>query len=116
MLTINPEVIFLEERQKNRNDITSVAEKEIDLLGRHIEILKTVQEHGPIGIIRLSQVTGQPQHMVRYSLRTLEQSGAIKPSPQGAVVTESVHETLGTLQSTMDSMITTMTEIKKKLK
>ncbi|MEM0466943.1 MAG: hypothetical protein QXL17_01815 [Candidatus Thermoplasmatota archaeon] len=105
----------MEERPKTKFEITSVAEKEIDLLSRHIEILKTVQEHGPIGIIRLSQVTGQPQHMVRYSLRTLEQSGAIRPSPQGAVVTDSVHETLGTLQSTMESMITTMTEIKKKL-
>jgi predicted transcriptional regulator len=109
-------VLILAERQRNRFDITSVAEKEIDLLGRHIDILKTVQEHGPIGIIRLAQVTGQPQHMVRYSLRTLEQGGVIKPSAQGAIVTEKVHDTLGTLQSTFDEMITTMSEMKKKLK
>jgi predicted transcriptional regulator len=98
------------------NHITSVAEKEIDLLARHLDVLKTVKDHGPIGIIRLSKITGQPQHMVRYSLRTLEKGGIIKPSPQGAVVTENIHETLGTLESTLDEIITTMDELKKKLK
>ena len=104
------------EEPKGKFTITSVAEKEIGLLSRHIDVLKTVRDHGPIGIIRLSQVTGQPQHMVRYSLRTLENGGIIKPSPQGAVVTEKVHETLGTLESTLDDIMTTMDDIKKKLK
>ena len=63
------------DRQKNQPHITSVAEKEINLLGRHLEVLKTVRDHGPIGIIRLSQITGQPQHTSRYSLRTLEKGG-----------------------------------------
>ena len=45
--------------------ITSVAEKELDLLSRHIDVLKTVKEHGPIGIIRLSKMTGQPQQSNR---------------------------------------------------
>ena len=102
--------------ERNKTTITSVAEKEIDLLTRHIDILKTVRDQGPIGIIRLSQVTGQPQHMVRYSLRTLEQGGAIKPSPSGAIVTEKVHDTLGTLDTTIDDIITHMHELKKKLK
>jgi predicted transcriptional regulator len=106
----------LEEKSKSLPSITSVAEKEINLLSRHIDILKTVKENGPIGIIRLSQLTGQPQHMVRYSLRTLEQSGVIQPSPQGAIVTEKIHTTLGTLESTLDDISTTMRELKKKLK
>ena len=104
------------EKIKSGNHITNVAEKEVDLLSRHIDVLKTVKEHGPIGIIRLSQITGQPQHMIRYSLRTLEKGGIIKPSSQGAVVTDNVHETLGTLESTLDEIITTMDELKKKLK
>ena len=54
--------------------------------------------------------------MVRYSLRTLEKGGAIKPSSQGAVVTDNIHETLGTLESTLDNIITNMDELKKKLK
>ena len=106
----------MEEKNKNQILITSVAEKELGLLSRHINVLKTVKDHGPIGIIRLSQITGQPQHMIRYSLRTLEKGGIIKPSSQGAVVTGNIHETLGTLESTLDEIITTMDELKKKLK
>ena len=106
----------MEEKNKNQIHITSVAEKELGLLSRHINVLKTVKDHGPIGIIRLSQITGQPQHMIRYSLRTLEKGGIIKPSSQGAVITGNIHETLGTLESTLDEIITTMGELKKKLK
>ena len=116
MLTINGGGIELEEKIKIRTNITSVAEKEINLLGRHLDVLKTVREEGPIGIIRLSQVTGQPQHMIRYSLRTLEKDGVIRPSASGAVVTDKVHETLGTLESTLNDIITNMNDFKKKLK
>lgn len=104
------------EGTKSRSSITSVAEKELGLLCRHVDVLKTVKEQGPIGIIRLSQITGQPQHMIRYSLRTLEKGGIITPSPQGAVVTEKVHETLGTIEQTLDDLSTTMQDLKKKLK
>ena len=106
----------MEEETKNRSSITSVAEKELNLLCRHMDVLKTVKEHGPIGIIRLSQMTGQPQHMIRYSLRTLEKDGIITPSPNGAVVTDKVHETLGTIESTLDDFTTTMQDLKKRLK
>jgi predicted transcriptional regulator len=116
LLAINPGDNFMQEKQRDKTAITNVAEKELDLLSRHIDILKTVRDHGPIGIIRLSQVTGQPQHVIRYSLRTLEHDGIIKPSSQGAIITDKVHDTLGTLESTLDEMITTMTDLKKKLK
>lgn len=106
----------MSEKQRDRNSITNVAEKELGLLIRHIDVLRTVRDHGPIGIIRLSQITGQPQHVIRYSLRTLEHDGIIKPSSQGAIITDKIHETLGTLESTLDDMITTMSDLKKKLK
>ena len=106
----------MEEKAKSRSSITDVAEKELELLSRHLDVLKTVKEHGPIGIIRLSQMTGQPQHTIRYSLRTLEKDGLIVPSPNGAVVTEKVHETLGTLENTMDEFTTMVQNLKKKLK
>jgi predicted transcriptional regulator len=104
------------EKNKNRSSITSVAEKELDLLCRHVNVLKTVKEHGPIGIIRLSQMTGQPQHMIRYSLRTLEKGGIITPSPQGAVITDNIVETLGTIEQTLEELSTTMQDLKKKLR
>jgi predicted transcriptional regulator len=99
-----------------RSSITSVAEKELDILCRHVNVLKTVKDHGPIGIIRLSQMTGQPQHMIRYSLRTLEKDGLITPSRQGAVVTHRIHDSLGTIESTLEDITTTMQDLKKKLK
>jgi predicted transcriptional regulator len=54
--------------------------------------------------------------MIRYSLRTLEKNGVITPSPHGAVITDRIHETLGTLESTLDEFTTTVQDLKKKLK
>jgi len=106
----------LKEETKNSTNITNVAEKELDLLSRHIEVLNNVKESGPVGIIKLSKMTGQPQHMIRYSLRTLEKDGLIKPSPNGAVVTDKVHETLGTIESTLDSFTKKVDTLKEKIK
>jgi predicted transcriptional regulator len=116
LLTINQGGIVVAEKHRDKTSITNVAEKELDLLIRHIDVLKTVRDHGPIGIIRLSQLTGQPQHVIRYSLRTLEHDGIIRPSAQGAIITDKIHDTLGTLETTLDDMITTMADLKKKLK
>ncbi len=101
---------------RERIATSMVAEKELDLLSRHIDVLKTVMEHGPIGIIRLSQMTGQPQHVIRYSLRTLENDGVIRPSAQGAVVTDRVQRTLDELDDRLDQMISTMTVLRKRLR
>jgi predicted transcriptional regulator len=106
----------LEEKTNNRSTVTSVAEKELFLLSRHLDVLKTVKDHGPIGIIRLSKMTGQPQHMIRYSLRTLERDGIISPSPQGAIVTDKIHKTLGTIESTLNEFSTTVQDLKNKIK
>jgi predicted transcriptional regulator len=39
-------------------------------------------------------MTGYPQHMIRYSLRILEQERLIEPSSRGAVVTENLDPTM----------------------
>jgi predicted transcriptional regulator len=106
----------MEEKTRVRSGITDVAEKELGLLSRHLDVLKTVKDHGPIGIIRLSQMTGQPQHMIRYSLRTLENDGIIKPSPHGAVVTDKVHKTLNTIEDTLEDFTVMVQNLRKKLK
>jgi predicted transcriptional regulator len=108
--------VLLGEKVDSRTRITSVAEKELGLLSRHLDVLKNVQEHGPIGIIKLSKMTGQPQHMIRYSLRTLENDGLITPSRNGAVITDRIHDMLGTLESTLDNFSVTVQNLKKKLK
>ena len=101
--------------KKERCVLTSVIETELDILKRHVQVLKTLQKKQPIGIIKLSELTGYPQHMVRYSLRILEQDGLIEPSPKGAVTTDRVEETLKTLKNTLNKISKTSEELKKAL-
>ena len=101
--------------KKERCVLTSVIETELEILKRHIHVLKTLQEKQPMGIIKLSEITKYPQHMVRYSLRILEQDGLIEPSPQGAVTTDEMGKTLGLLKTTLDNIGKTASELKKEL-
>lgn len=61
-------------------------ESEIAL--RHLEVLKIVGEHQPIGIFKLAELMSLPRHKIRYSLRVLEQSGMIEPTQYGARLKE----------------------------
>ena len=72
--------------------LTTRVQNELELLKRHIIVLKKVMDTGPIGIMKLSMETGIPDHLVRYSLRILEKHGLIIPSTQGAVATKSARE------------------------
>ena len=101
--------------KKERCVLTSVIETELDILKRHIHVLKTLQEKQPMGIIKLSEVTHYPQHMVRYSLRILEQDGLIEPSSKGAVTTDEVKKTMDLLKKTLNKISTTAEELKKTL-
>ena len=60
----------------------------VELLERHISILRTVRDNQPVGLIRLSEMTGIPKHRVRYSLKIMEQQGIIVATPEGAVVSD----------------------------
>ena len=102
--------------KKERCVLTSVIETEIDILKRHIHILKTLQEKQPMGIIKLSELTKYPQHMVRYSLRILEQDGLIEPSSHGAVTTDKMQKTMELLIKTLDNIVKSADDIKKTLK
>lgn len=72
---------------ENRDPVGSVSE-DMELLERHISILKTVRENQPVGLIRLSEMTGIPKHRVRYSLKLLEQQGIIIATQDGATVSD----------------------------
>jgi predicted transcriptional regulator len=60
---------------------------ELELIERHVMMLRVTKENEPVGIIRLSEILGLPKHKVRYSLRLLENEGLISPSTEGARVT-----------------------------
>lgn len=95
--------------------LTSKLEAEIRLLERHVQMLKAVNEHQPIGIIRLSEMLNLPQHKVRYSLRILEQEGLIKPSPEGAMTTEKLEGFLDYLKGVLDHMQATVLSLRHSL-
>lgn len=85
----------------------------MELLKRHIIILKKVIESGPIGILKLSIETGLPDHLVRYSLRVLEQQGLIIPSTQGAIATKTAKEAFSEFKSELEKIREMTEDIKK---
>jgi predicted transcriptional regulator len=93
--------------------LTRRVEQELDLLKRHIIVLKKVIESGPIGIMKLSLETGIPDHRVRYSLRILEQQGLIIPSTQGAVATKSAQEAYSGFRVEIERISNITEEIKR---
>jgi predicted transcriptional regulator len=101
--------------KKERIVLTNVIETELDILKRHVLVLKTLKQSEPAGIIKLSELTKHPQHMVRYSLRILEQEGLIEPSPQGAVTTDSVGKAMPILKAKLREMGETINQIIKEL-
>lgn len=105
----------MKKSKKNRCVLTSVIETELDVLKRHVKVLKSLRENQPIGIIKLSEETDYPQHMVRYSLRILEQDGLIEPSPQGAVTTDEVDKTEDQLKESLKKINSVVDELIKTL-
>jgi predicted transcriptional regulator len=89
--------------------LTGRVQHELELLKRHIIILRKVMESGPIGIMKLSLETGIPDHLVRYSLRVLEQQGLIAPSMQGAISSKLADEAYSGFKKELEK-ISGMTE------
>lgn len=78
---------------------------ELEMLRRHLIILKCVVVNEPIGILKLSEVTKIPSHKVRYSLRVLEREGLIAASAPGAVTTERTSPFLEELDSMIEKLV-----------
>ncbi|KAF5087216.1 hypothetical protein [Methanoculleus horonobensis] len=86
---------------------------EIELVSRHLEVIRAVVEHQPIGIMKLAEILDLPYHRVRYSLRILEQEGYIRASPAGAVATPLAGDLLSTLDTEVDELIDLLRVIRK---
>ena len=87
-------------------------EKEVDMLERHLQVLRMVIENEPIGIVKMSNETGYPHHKVRYSLRVLEEENLIEPSSQGAITTEQTAEFVDELDEKLDQIVEKLDEMK----
>ena len=88
---------------------------ELELLERHILMLKITKENQPVGIIRLSEILDIPKHKVRYSLRLLEKEGLISPSTEGARVTEKYDEYMDKVDSELDRIVSMVERLKTEL-
>ncbi len=87
----------------------------MDLLRRHVTLLKVVEEHQPIGIIRLGKLSGRPQHQVRYTLRILEQEGLVRPSREGAVTSANTKRFREKLRVLLEEMKRTLESLENSI-
>jgi predicted transcriptional regulator len=86
---------------------------ELEMLRRHLIILKHVVENEPIGILKLAEETRIPSHKVRYSLRVLEQEGLIAASAPGAITTERTRPFLGQLDLMIEDVVARAEDLKE---
>ncbi|MFQ6012223.1 MAG: hypothetical protein ACE5LS_01050 [Thermoplasmata archaeon] len=99
----------------DRSALTDRVRQDLDLLRRHVNLLRAVEENQPIGIIRLSDLLGYPQHKVRYTLRVLEQEGLIRPTQEGARTTPAAAGFRQKLKSLLRDMLETVEDLKASL-
>ncbi len=99
----------------NSKDPMGSITEEFELLERHIMILKTVKDNQPIGLIRLSEMTGIPKHKVRYSLKLLEQEGIIMATTEGAVVTDAYDGFMKSITEYVKSLYSKVEELLSRL-
>ncbi|WP_456327712.1 hypothetical protein [Archaeoglobus sp.] len=90
------------------------AKRELEIVLRHIRVMKAVMKNQPIGIFKLSELTNMPKHKVRYSLRVLEQSGIIEPTQHGAVIKEGAN--LNELKEDLEEIKRLIKTIEEELK
>ncbi len=91
-------------------------ENEIEMLERHIEVLNAVVIGEPIGISKLSEMTGHSKYKIRYSLRILEQEGLIKPSPYGATTSTRISDFVNNYEQLLDQFLSKLKQIKENYK
>jgi predicted transcriptional regulator len=87
--------------------------KQVEKEERDLTILRAVIEEGPIGIVRLSEETGIPEHKVRYSLRMLENDELIDPTPNGAIPVDDIDERAAEIDSGLDELVKRLEEMKE---
>jgi predicted transcriptional regulator len=95
--------------------LTVMVKTNLDLLNRHITVLKALQKKQPMGISELSETTGYTQHNIRYSLQILEQEGLIEPSIKGAITTENIEGIIIRLKKSIREVSTGYINLLEKL-
>jgi predicted transcriptional regulator len=84
---------------------------QVEKESRDLSILAAVIDAGPIGIVRLAEETGIPEHKVRYSLRMLEDDGLVEPTPQGAIPVEDIDERVADINAGIETLVERLEEL-----
>jgi predicted transcriptional regulator len=79
---------------------------------RDQQVLRVVIDDGPIGINRIAQETGIPEHKVRYSLRMLENDELVEPTPDGAVPVDDIASRLDRINHGIDDIVARLEALK----
>lgn len=96
-------------------DPVDALNEDLELLTRHISILRTVKANQPIGLIRLSEMTEIPKHRVRYSLKMMEQQGIIVATSEGATVSDGYDAFMKKVAESVKSLEKKVNELGKTL-
>jgi predicted transcriptional regulator len=92
--------------------LTEKVAGELEMLKRHLIVLRCVIENEPIGILKLAELTGIPSHKVRYSLRVLEQDRLIAASAPGAITTELTQNFLLQMESLIRELVDEVNDLR----
>ena len=84
---------------------------QVEKESRDLSILGAVIDDGPIGIVRLAEETGIPEHKVRYSLRMLEDDGLVEPTPQGAIPADDIADRVADINGGIDRLVARLEEL-----
>jgi len=84
---------------------------QVEKESRDLTILGAVIQNGPIGIVRLAEETGIPEHKVRYSLRMLEDDGLVEPTPQGAIPADDIADRVADINGGIDRLVARLEEL-----
>ncbi|WP_136716629.1 winged helix-turn-helix transcriptional regulator [Halorientalis salina] len=79
---------------------------------RDVRILRAVIADGPIGIVKLAERTGLPEHKVRYSLRMLENDEFVEPTPDGAIPADDIEDRLATVNEGLTGLIERLEQVR----
>ncbi|WP_276270643.1 winged helix-turn-helix transcriptional regulator [Haloarcula litorea] len=85
---------------------------QVEKESRDLAILDVVIDQGPIGIVKLSEETGIPEHKVRYSLRMLEDDELIDPTPQGAIPADDIDQRVADINDGIDELVDRLDDLK----
>lgn len=86
-------------------------DNEVEMLERHLRVLRLVIRNEPIGIVQLADELSIPDHKVRYSLRVLEEEELIEPTDRGATTTEDLGGYVDRANGRIDGLRERMAEL-----